>query len=124
MAANLYRFWPLTGSIKPGERLASEQFRSTPWTCPRLWRDYVLAVQSAAKTRREIMTHLCSPDVLPASHRISAALLGLLIVTAGPARAGTNVISEWDEKSVAFVTAYIPGPMGSRAVAMVQLAMF
>jgi len=70
------------------------------------------------------MTNLYSPDVLPAIHRISAALLGLLIVTAAPAHAGTNVITEWDEKSVAFVTAYIPGPMGSRAVAMVHLAMF
>ena len=70
------------------------------------------------------MTNLYSPDVLPAIHRISAALLGLLIVTAAPAHAGTNVITEWDEKSVAFVTAHIPGPMGSRAVAMVHLAMF
>jgi hypothetical protein len=71
------------------------------------------------------MTHLYPRDVrLPVIHRISAALLGLLIVTAAPARAGTNVITDWDEKSVAFVTTYIPGPMGSRAIAIVHLAMF
>jgi hypothetical protein len=58
------------------------------------------------------------------SYRISAALFGLVIATAAPAHAGANVITDWDEKSVAFVTAYIPGPMGSRAVAMVHLAMF
>ena len=71
------------------------------------------------------MTHLYSPDVrLPAACEISAALLGFLIATAVPAHAGANVVTDWDEKSVVFVTAYIPGPMGSRAVAMVHLAMF
>jgi len=71
------------------------------------------------------MSQLYSRNVsLPAACEISAALLGFLIATAAPAHAGANVVTDWDEKSVAFVTAYIPGPMGSRAVAMVHLAMF
>src|SRR5262249_1562564 len=41
-----------------------------------------------------------------------------------PASVRANVITDWDEKGVAFVTSNIAGPSGTRAMAMVHVAMF
>ena len=55
---------------------------------------------------------------------VSTALLGAWIALGTLALARANVITDWDEKGVAFVTSNIVGPAGTRAMAMVHVAMF
>src|SRR5262249_41128775 len=67
-----------------------------------------MRTSSAGTTRRSIL----------------AALLGAWIAIGTPASVRANVITDWDEKGVAFVTSNIAGPSGTRAMAMVHVAMF
>ena len=55
---------------------------------------------------------------------VPTVLLGAWIALGTPALVRANVITDWDEKGVAFVTSNIVGPGGTRAMAMVHVAMF
>ena len=55
---------------------------------------------------------------------VPTVLLGAWIALGAPALVRANVITDWDEKGVAFVTSNIVGPGGTRAMAMVHVAMF
>ena len=56
--------------------------------------------------------------------RISIALLGMGIACLVTRAATADVITDWNEKAVAFVTPRLPPPATERAMAMIDIAMF
>ena len=58
------------------------------------------------------------------SHSVPAAILGAWIAVGAHAPASANVITDWDEKAVAFLQPRMVPPVAYRAMAIVHIAMF
>jgi PAP2 superfamily len=58
------------------------------------------------------------------SRSVSAAILGAWVAVAAHAPASANVITDWDEKAVAFLQPRMVPPVAYRAMAIVHIAMF
>jgi len=55
---------------------------------------------------------------------VSAAILGAWVAVGAHAPAWANVITDWDEKAVAFLQPRMVPPVAYRAMAIVHIAMF
>ena len=58
------------------------------------------------------------------SRLVPAAILGTWVAVAAHAPASANVITDWDEKAVAFLQPRMVPPVAYRAMAIVHIAMF
>src|SRR5260370_3759803 len=58
------------------------------------------------------------------SRSVSAVIAGAWLAINAPMSASANVITDWDEKAVAFIQTRMVPPAGYRAMAIVHIAMF
>src|SRR4030088_1433483 len=68
--------------------------------------------------------HMRASIAYTMSHSVPAAILGAWIAVGAHAPASANVITDWDEKAVAFLQPRMVPPVAYRAMAIVHIAMF